>query len=44
MDQIEPEAFTFFCPLSADELIRREPLEGLEPEASTVWQRISIPR
>lgn len=31
MDRIEPEAFRFFCPLFADELVRREPLEGLVP-------------
>ena len=36
MDRIEPEAFRFFCPLFADELVRREPLEGLEPAAEVV--------
>jgi hypothetical protein len=36
MDRIEPEAFRFFCPLFADELVWREPLEGLEPAAEVV--------
>ena len=36
MDRIEPEAFRLFCPLFADELVRREPLEGLEPAAEVV--------
>ena len=36
MDRIEPEAFRFFCPLFADEFVRREPLEGLEPTAEVV--------
>ncbi len=36
MDRIEPEAFRFFCPLFADELVRCEPLDGLEPAAEVV--------
>lgn len=36
MERIVPEAFSFFCPLFADELVRREPLEGLQPSAEVV--------
>ena len=36
LERIEPEGFRFFCPLLADELVRREALEGLEPAAKVV--------
>jgi hypothetical protein len=36
MDRIEPEAFRFFCPLFADELVRREPLEAPEPSTEVI--------
>lgn len=36
MEWIEPEALRFFCPLFANELVRRETLEGLQPSAEVV--------
>ena len=36
MERIEPEALRFLCPLFADELVRCEPLEGLQPSADVV--------
>ena len=36
MERIKPEALRFSCPLFADELVRSEPLQGLEPAAEVV--------
>ena len=36
MDWIEGEPFGFSCPDFADELVRRETLEGLQPSAEIV--------
>ena len=36
MERIKPEALRFLCPLFADELVRCEPLEGLQPSAKVV--------
>ena len=36
MDWIEPETLRFFCPNFADELIRREAFEGLQPAGEVV--------
>jgi hypothetical protein len=36
MERIEPEALRFLCPLFSDELVRFEPLEGLQSSAEVV--------
>ena len=42
MERIDPEALRVFCPLFADELVRREPLEGLEPSAKVAGSNAVI--
>ena len=38
MERVEAEALKVSCPLIADELVRRQPLEGLEPQAEVVGE------